>query len=418
MAGYYQGNEPGQTVGVLDSPYSWWEAGALFDALVQYWRLTGDDQYNGIVSQGILAQQGPNSDFMPTNQSTTEGNDDQGIWALAAMSAAESQLPGAPVTTWFDLADFVYNDYVARWDTSTCGGGLRWQIFSYNAGYLYKNAASNGAFFQLASRLARYTGNSTYSDWASTAYDWSTSIGLIDDNWNVYDGASTTGNCTDLTKIQFSYTAGLYISGAAHMYNITTGAAQTKWQGELTGLLNQTLSVFLPNGVATEVSCEYLGTCTIDMQAYKGLLGRWLIDTIEVAPYTSSSITPKLASSAEAAAEVCTEGLNGSGCPFTWTGTAGNASAAGLGGELDALSFVQGLLVNQVATPAATTAAGSNGTATTGSDANSTESGASSTASGEASPIPSKSAGDAIRAERVSMGIVAGLFSLIAWLIL
>lgn len=85
MVTYYNGNETGTIPGVLPTPYYWWEGGALFDTLINYWHLTGDSQYNSLVSEGLIFQQGPNGDFMPPNQTKSEGNDDQAIWALAAM---------------------------------------------------------------------------------------------------------------------------------------------------------------------------------------------------------------------------------------------------------------------------------------------------------------------------------------------
>jgi mannan endo-1,6-alpha-mannosidase len=183
----------------------------MFDTLIQYFHLTGDSTYNSLVTTAILFQTGPNNDFMPPNQTKSEGNDDQSTWALAAMSAAEANLPTQGNVSWIGLAEAVFNDQAARWDTTTCNGGLRWQIFAFNNGYTYKNSGSNGFFFQLAARLARYTGNTTYSDWASKAYDWTTSVGLIDEDYNVYDGADTTTNCSDITKLQWSENAATYI---------------------------------------------------------------------------------------------------------------------------------------------------------------------------------------------------------------
>ena len=46
--------------------------------------------------QAMTHQAAPSKDFMPTNQSRTLGNDDQGFWALAAMSAAENVFPNPP----------------------------------------------------------------------------------------------------------------------------------------------------------------------------------------------------------------------------------------------------------------------------------------------------------------------------------
>lgn len=72
MMSYYKGNQTGQWVGVLPDPYYWWEAGAMFGQMVEYWFYTGDTTYNDVVTQGILAQTGPENDFMPENQTKTE----------------------------------------------------------------------------------------------------------------------------------------------------------------------------------------------------------------------------------------------------------------------------------------------------------------------------------------------------------
>lgn len=72
MMTYYRGNYSGQTVGLLPDPYYWWEAGAMFGQMVEYWFYTGDDTYNKITSEALLAQVGPSNDFMPPNQTKTE----------------------------------------------------------------------------------------------------------------------------------------------------------------------------------------------------------------------------------------------------------------------------------------------------------------------------------------------------------
>jgi hypothetical protein len=37
-------------------PYYWWEAGAMFGQLIDYWYYTGDGQWNDLVREGILHQ--------------------------------------------------------------------------------------------------------------------------------------------------------------------------------------------------------------------------------------------------------------------------------------------------------------------------------------------------------------------------
>lgn len=142
------------------------------------------------------------------------------------MNAAETNFP-APTQgypEWAAAVDIVFNLQASRWDATTCNGGLHWQVFQYNAGYNYKNIAANGAFFQLAARLARYSGNNdTYVQWAEKTWNWLEQSPLIDSStgaaWRVYDGTQIAGGCTGAEKTQWSYNYGLLIGGLAYMYN-------------------------------------------------------------------------------------------------------------------------------------------------------------------------------------------------------
>lgn len=108
------------------------------------------------------------------------------------------------------------NDYVRRWNTPTCGGGLQWQFHPENAGFHCQNTISNGAFFQISARLLRMTGNQTYFNWANKIYDWSVEIGLVDHVYNVFDGADDIINCTGIDHVfvetPFQYTLLLLIN--------------------------------------------------------------------------------------------------------------------------------------------------------------------------------------------------------------
>ena len=223
MMSFYSGNKTGGIPGLLPQPYYWWEAGAMFGGLIDYWYLTGDTSYVDVTTEALLHQVGPDLNFMPPNQTSTLGNDDQSFWAMAAMTAAEYKFPDPPSDQpqWLSLVQAVFNSQVTRWDTKTCGGGLRWQIFSFNTGFTYKNSISNGAFFNLGSRLARYTNNATYAEWAERAWDWMEQAHLLrNDSWIVYDGShDLENNCTETNKIQWSYNVAIMLHGAANMYN-------------------------------------------------------------------------------------------------------------------------------------------------------------------------------------------------------
>lgn len=190
--------------------------------MINYWYYTGDTTYNDVTQQAMLHQAGDEGDFMPDNQTKTLGNDDQAFWGMAAMTAAETKFqdPPAPSPGWLALAQGVYNTQVPRYDNATCGGGWRWQIFSFNQGYTYKNSISNGCFFNLAARLALYTGNDTYAQQAEKAFDWTYEIGLITaDYGEVFDGTSIPDNCTSKDHTKWTYNVGVFLLGSAAMYN-------------------------------------------------------------------------------------------------------------------------------------------------------------------------------------------------------
>ena len=230
---------PTVEVGTFPSPVYWWEAGGAWAGMIDYWAYTNDSSYVPTVQQAIIAQTGPDDNFMPPYYYGQLGNDDQAFWMFAALTAAEYGFPTPPAnatTVWSDLAQAAWNTMMPRWGTDVCGGGLRWQIFSSNSGYDYKNTISNGGFFQISARLARFTGNQTYVDWAEKAYDWMEAIGLIDADYNVYDGAGTNVNCSQIDHDYWSYNPAVLLYGTATMYNITNGS--DIWANRTNGLLS------------------------------------------------------------------------------------------------------------------------------------------------------------------------------------
>ncbi|KAJ5894951.1 Six-hairpin glycosidase [Penicillium taxi] len=348
MMTYYTGMNPGDNPGNLPDPYYWWEAGAMFNSLIDYWYFTGDDTWNNITTQGLLWQAGPNAAFMPNNQTKTEGNDDQAFWGFAAMSAAERNFPNPPSSQpqWLEMAQATFNTQAARWDTSTCGGGLRWQIFTWNNGYTYKNTISTGGFFNLAARLARYTGNNTYTEWAEKAWDWTYDVGFMTPEYHFWDGASDLSNCTDMNKIEWTYNTGVFLLGAANMWNVTE---DPKWKDRITKTL-KAADIFFEKDVLLERACETVNTCMVDQRSFKGYLARWMAATTQVAPFTYDLIMPKLKASASAAAKSCSGGEAGTTCGLKWTDQKWD-STKDFGQQMAALEVIQSNLITRVDPP-------------------------------------------------------------------
>ncbi|KAJ9623277.1 hypothetical protein H2203_006217 [Taxawa tesnikishii (nom. ined.)] len=408
MMKYYNGNTTGNIPGLLPGPYYWWEAGAMFGAMIDYWYYTGDTSYNDVVTQAMLFQVGPDEDYMPPNQTKSEGNDDQGFWGMAAMSAAEVNYPNPPDTQpqWLALAQAVFNSQAIRWDNSTCAGGLRWQIFTFNNGYNYKNTISNGCFFNLAARLGAYTGNQTYIDWAETMFDWVQAIGLMGPNYQFYDGTDDTLNCTQLNHIQWSYNAGVYLLGAATMWNITQSDV---WYQRTQAIFNATNVFFTTNPpmVMYEVACEPSNNCDVDQLSFKAYLARWMAASTKVAPWLYNQVQPYLAASAAAAAKSCSGGTDGVTCGTKWNLGQWDGTY-GVGQQMCALEVIQSNLIHTVRGPVTNSTGGTskgNPNAGTGGDSN------------PAAPSSRITTGDRAGAGIITAIILVGLLGGAWWMI-
>jgi len=347
---YYTGNitNTETTIGVLPSPYYWWEAGAMWGTMLDYYHYTSDSSYNNVTTQALLSQVGPLYDYMVPWHQKDEGNDDQAFWGFATMSAAEKDLPQPTVGnySWVQLTENLWNTQVRRWDTSTCNGGLKWQIFPFNNGYNYKNSVSNGAFFQLSARLARFTGNQTYIEWANRIYDWMVNVGLIDPGYHIFDGADELKNCSDQNLIIWTYNAGIALYGAAVLYNYTNGSAL--WAERTEGFLSATANFFTPydnaSNIMYEPACETVNTCNNDQFSFKGYLSRFMWDTTVLAPFTRNAVTALLTPSARAAAIACSGGAQNTTCGQKWY-VGGYDGKFGVGQQMSALETIQGLLI-------------------------------------------------------------------------
>lgn len=376
--------------GKNDQGYYWWEAGAAMGAWVDYWAFTGDKSYNAIATEAMLFQVGPDQDYQPPNQTLALGNDDQAFWAIAALSAAERGFPDPPADQpqWLALAQAVFNRQTSRWDEDACGGGLRWQVFSSNKGYDYKNSVSNGLLFNMGARLGRYTGNTTYLEWAEKVWKWSRDNGLVGSDYRVYDG-SHIPECVVSSKIQWSYNAGIYLSGAAAMYDYYNTIAPNNdkaavWETETGKLLNATDEPFFnrndgtPN-IMRESACESpppytrTPTCNTDQRSFKAYLSRFFAQTYQYCPFTRDFIMTRLRASAVAAAKSCDGADNGGNtCGLSWImqkydGSPYGIAKGGVGEHMAAMEVFQSLLIPSVAIPNTEKTGTSKGDATKGS---------------------------------------------------
>ncbi|KAL5120813.1 hypothetical protein ACEQ8H_001294 [Pleosporales sp. CAS-2024a] len=349
--------------GILYLPFYWWEAGAMFGTLLDYWHYTGDDQYNGLIRDALIHNFGENLDLMPANQSKNEGNDDQVFWAFSMIAAAEYKLPDPPPDQpgWLAITQSVFNQFLSRFEKEVsdgnCGGGMRWQIYQYLDGYKYKNTASNGGLFHLGARLAVYTKNESYASYAEKVYDWMAASPLLQPpDGTVNDGTSmkTEPMCKDADQTQWTYNYGIMIAGAAYMYNYTNGA--DKWKTALTQYINKSFDKFYPDdkGAIMVEPCEQLGVCNADQQSFKAYLSRWYGNAMQMAPFTYDLIMPTLQKSAVRAAQTCNGASQHNGgdyqCGMRWY-MDGYDGKYGVGTQMTALNTISILNAARVPAP-------------------------------------------------------------------
>jgi predicted alpha-1,6-mannanase (GH76 family) len=71
--------------------------------------------------------------------------------------------------------------------------------------------------FQLGARLAKYTGNKTYADWAERSYDWLAKSPMLPGDGQIYDGTDVLKECIDPERTPWTYNYGIMIGGAAYV---------------------------------------------------------------------------------------------------------------------------------------------------------------------------------------------------------
>lgn len=346
---YYLGTQYGGTVGMFSPPYYWWHAGEVFGGWVDYWAFCAQDNatFTSILYDAMYAQKGTDFNYMPLNQSMTEGNDDQGVWGMAIMQAVERNFTNPTDHSWLYMIQATFNSMNNRWDMSSCNGGLRWQIFTWNNGYSYKNSIANGCLFHLAARLYRYTGEEFYLEVAEKVYEWMWGVGFFaqgSDGFVINDGADEGTNCTQKTIHKWSYTYGIFMAGSAYLYNAT---GDTKWKSATEEILAVSNYFFNNSKIMSETTCATFNMCNNDQRSFRSLFSRCLSLTAALIPDTYNQIYNNwLTPSAKAAAQSCSGGSDGITCGENWS-ISGWDGKYGLGEQMSALECVMSMITTR-----------------------------------------------------------------------
>lgn len=345
---YYDGSTYGGSVGCFKPPYYWWEYGIAFGSLIRFQHLCQNTSYEDMIYTALLSQAGDEHNYQPTNQSNTEGNDDQATWGLTVLEAAEYSFKdpkqnGNPYS-WTELAENVFDAIYKRWDEDSCNGGLRWQYNKDRGGYNYKATIANSNLFQMSARLARLTGDEKYVTAAKEIYNWIMGAGLAyEGEWGteVYDGTYTDDNCTDVTKVLWTYNYGVLLGGTAYLYDVTKDET---WKDRTNKIILGSQTLY-NNSVLYERACQTYNICNTDQRVFKAVYARYLAQASKLIPDFEETIAGLIKPSAEAAAKSCSGGSDGVTCGLSWNDD-GWDGYYGLGEQLNALEIIQNLLIN------------------------------------------------------------------------
>ncbi len=182
--------------------------------------------------------------------------DDSGWWGIAWLKMAERTKEEK-----FLLTAKAIHAHMAKAWRPDLGGGVLWCL---EPDKQKPNAITNNLFLILSARLASYTGQESYTQWAGKVYGWIQEQKLYDGT-GVVDGPGTQQD-------YWSYNQGTYLGGLL-------AYAELKRDRALLDLVGRTALHMLEHGgwvTADGIIQERLGTNGWDGCLFKGIFARYL----------------------------------------------------------------------------------------------------------------------------------------------
>ena len=199
-----------RSTGLYAAPSGWWNAANSITMLANYSRATGSRRYLPVLANTFKRA----SAAQNTTNFLNSYDDDEGWWALAWIDAYDLTGKRAYLT----MAETIFADIAAQWDTTTCGGGVWWKKPN-----TYKNAIANELFLAVAASLAnRTTGTASASNlaWAQREWAWFKASGMINSQNLINDGLTSTNPsaCTNNRRTTWSYNQGVILGALVELY--------------------------------------------------------------------------------------------------------------------------------------------------------------------------------------------------------
>lgn len=249
--------------------WAWWTGANAMTVLADYSKATNSTQYLSVFADTLNNANATNG----TKNFINSYDDDEGWWALAWIDAYDLTGNQAYLT----MAETIFADIAAQWETTTCGGGVWWE-----KPHNYKNAIANELFLSVAASLAnRTTGtvSSAYLAWAQKEWTWFKASGMINAQNMINDGLTSTNPsaCTNNGETTWTYNQGVILGGLVELYKADQDATLLP-QAE--AIANAAIANLTTNGILVEPG----GAVSGDGRQFKGVFIRNLAALYKAAP--------------------------------------------------------------------------------------------------------------------------------------
>lgn len=270
--------DKGQWVGNFKGPNDyWWDSANSMISLLYLTEVT-DYQVSYQSAMENTFNKGKNQ-----NNFINSYNDDTLWWALTWLKAYQVTKhvnPEHPQLN--DMLNVVTNIFTTmqknQWD-NTFNGGVWWSTARGSNGY--KNAITNGLFLTLSSQLAHeFPTDSTYLTWAKKSWEWYKNSGMINADYLVNDGLSSSG--VNNNGITWTYNQGMLIGGLVGLFKVT---GDTAYLIEAQKLANAAMLYLADTNLnVLQDICEWKNACVPNPNSgqFKGVFMRYFIELTEV----------------------------------------------------------------------------------------------------------------------------------------
>ncbi|KAK7746117.1 hypothetical protein SLS62_009496 [Diatrype stigma] len=251
----------------------WYQSGMALQAVLDYTAATGSRRYLDAALHTVEQQRGP-LPWWPEGggEFRADSTDDTGWWALALTTLHE--LTADP--EWLRVARLDEAYMFAYWNTTTCGGGLIWDIETRE----YHNAISNELYLALTARLSLLLGGEDGGDYyrnqSRLEWDWFAASGMINAEGLVNDGLTQDAACANNGAPTWTYNQGVLLGGLVDLHAATGDAAYLARARAVADAVLASALLVQDGGILTEPCPAGSADCAVDAPIFKGVFVRYL----------------------------------------------------------------------------------------------------------------------------------------------